>query len=67
MSAHHKHGVILCQPKSIEPATLADFRPIILLNTDYKITTRNIAYRLRPMMKSVTTEPILRNAREDRH
>ena len=34
VSAHHKHGVILCQAKSIEPATMADFRPIILLNTD---------------------------------
>jgi len=67
VSAHHKHAVILCQPKSIEPATLADVWPINLLNTDYKRIIRNIPYRLRPMMKFVTSEPILRDAGEDHH
>ena len=32
---------------------MADFRPITLLNTDYKILARNIAYRLRPMMEEL--------------
>jgi len=32
---------------------MADFRPITLLNTDYKIQAQNIAYRLRPMMEEL--------------
>jgi hypothetical protein len=50
VSAQQKHGVIVCLPKSNDPTTPADFQPITLLNTDYKILTRIIAYRLRPMM-----------------
>jgi len=53
LSAQQKHGLIVCLPKSSEPTTPADFRPITLLNTDYKITARIIAYRLRPMMEEL--------------
>jgi hypothetical protein len=52
VSTQHKHGVIVCLPKSRGPTTPADFRPIALLNTDYKILARIIAYRLRPMRQS---------------
>jgi len=45
-----KHGVIVCLPKICEPTTLADFRPITLLNTDYKMMARIIVNRLRPIM-----------------
>ena len=34
LSAQQKHGVIVCLPKSSDPTTPADFRPITLLNTD---------------------------------
>jgi len=51
VSAQHKHGVIVCLPKSSDPNTPADFRPITLLNMDYKIMSRIIAYRLRLRME----------------
>jgi len=35
--------------KSSEPTTPADFRPTTLLNTDYKILARIVAYKLHPM------------------
>ena len=44
-----KHGVIVCLPKICEPTTLADFRPITLLNTEYKMMARIIVNRLRPI------------------
>ena len=53
VSAQQKHGVIVCLPKSCDPTTLEVFRPITLLNTNYKIMARIIAYRLRPMMKKL--------------
>ena len=53
MSAQQKHGVISCLPKSSDPTTPADFRPITLLNTDYKIMVRVIVNRLRPMMEVI--------------
>ena len=53
VSAQQKHGVIVCLPKSSDPTTQADFRPFTLLNTDYKITVRIIAYRLRPVMEEL--------------
>jgi hypothetical protein len=42
-SPQHKHGVIVCLPKICDSTTLADFRPITLLNTDYKLMSRIIA------------------------
>ena len=50
VSTQQKHGVIVCLPKSREPTTPADLRPITLLKTDNKILARIIANRLRPMM-----------------
>jgi len=61
LSAKQKHGVIVCLPNSSDPNTPADFRPITLLNMDYKIMACIIAYRLRPMIE----ELLLRGAGED--
>ena len=45
-----KHGVVVCIPKTTAPKTPADYRPITLLNTDYKILARIVASRLRPVL-----------------
>ena len=50
VSPQQKHGVIMYLPKICEPTTLADFRPITLLYTDYKMMGRIIVNRLRPIM-----------------
>jgi len=50
VSPQQKHGLIVCLPKICEPTTLADFRPIALLNTDYKMMAHIIAKLLRPIM-----------------
>jgi hypothetical protein len=45
-----KLGTIVCLPKHGPMLTPDDCRPITLLNTDYKILTRTLARRLRPLM-----------------
>ena len=45
-----KHGIVVCIPKTTAPKTPADYRPITLLNTDYKILARIVASRLRPIL-----------------
>ena len=50
VTTQKKHGVIVYLHKTSEPTTPADFRPVTLLNTDYKILARSIVYRLRLMM-----------------
>ena len=45
-----KHGIVVCIPKTTAPKTPADYRPITLLNTDYKILARIVANRLRPIL-----------------
>jgi hypothetical protein len=43
-------GIRLCLPKKTVPVSTEDYRPIVLLNADYKQLTRVIAQRLRPWM-----------------
>jgi hypothetical protein len=50
VSKKQKHGVIVCLPKASEPTIPADFRPINLLNTDYKLLARINTHRMRSIM-----------------
>jgi hypothetical protein len=43
-----KRGVTVCSPKERGPQLPADFRPINLLNSDYKLVARLFAQRSRP-------------------
>jgi hypothetical protein len=45
-----KYGIIVCIPKQARPMRPEDYRPLTLLNTDYKLLTRIIANRLRPWL-----------------
>lgn len=53
MPASFKHATVHCIPKCSKPATGLDYRPIVLLNTDYKILTRILATRLAPVLDEV--------------
>jgi hypothetical protein len=45
-----QRGVIVCIPKSVKAVALDDFRPITLLNSDYKILARIVEGRIRPAL-----------------
>jgi len=49
-TSQQKLGTIVCLPKHGPMLTPDDCRPITLLNTDYKLLTRILARRLRPLM-----------------
>jgi hypothetical protein len=46
-----KQGTIVCLPKQQQPETPEDFRPIILLNVEYKLLARILATRLVPVLE----------------
>jgi hypothetical protein len=48
-----QYGILVCIPKTDSPNIPADYRPITLLNTDYKILARVVASRLRPTLSEV--------------
>jgi len=41
-----KKGLMVCVPKRTNPSAMPDYRPITLINADYKLLTRIIAHRL---------------------
>jgi hypothetical protein len=45
-----KHGLLVCLPKHGKAVTIDDFRPLTILNTDYKLLARVIAQRMRPWL-----------------
>jgi DNA-binding response OmpR family regulator len=50
ITKNQKHGMIICLPKVRDGNTTQEYRPITLLNTDYKILARMIVRRQRPLL-----------------
>ena len=53
LSEQQKYGLIICIPKEGTPTRPEDYRPLKVLNTDYKLLTRIIANRLRPWLADI--------------
>jgi len=53
VSIDQKHGHIVCLPKVSNPASPENYRPLTMLNSDYKLLTRILAYRLHPWMEDI--------------
>ena len=45
-----KRGILVCIIKNSDPKRIEDYRPLTLLNSDYKLLTKIIANRMRPWM-----------------
>ena len=48
--ASHKAGVVVLVPKVAQPKTVQQFRPLTMLNCDYKILARILNTRIIPLM-----------------
>ena len=46
-------GLIVCIPKKPDPIRINEYRPLTLMNADYKIMTRIIAERLKPYLTEI--------------
>jgi hypothetical protein len=54
LSGTQKQRIIILVPKSPHPSSTAEFRPITLLTTDYKILTKKLANTLKLSHKTST-------------
>ncbi|TMW61711.1 hypothetical protein Poli38472_010774 [Pythium oligandrum] len=50
-----QQAIICCLPKTTNPKSGLDFRPIALLNTDYKIYSRLLLNRVRPLLANLVS------------
>ncbi|KAJ4451297.1 hypothetical protein ANN_02758 [Periplaneta americana] len=46
-------GIVILLPKVTQPRTVSDYRPITLLNTDYKLFMKILANRLKPTFRDI--------------
>jgi len=53
ISDYQKFGIIVCIPKQPHTAHVEQYRPLTILNTDFKLVTRIVANRLRPWMQDL--------------
>jgi len=51
--ARQLQGLMVCKPKHSHPSKVDDYRPLTLMNTDYKILARIIAERLKPILSTL--------------
>ena len=53
ISDQQNNGILVCLPKKPDHTRIEDYRPLTLMNTDYKLFTRVIANRLRPWLAGI--------------
>jgi len=53
LSITQKQGIIICIPKTENRNTLNNWRPITLLNVDYKVLSGVLSYRMREILKDI--------------
>ncbi len=53
MSTSQRRGVITLLPKNKDPLLIKNWRPITLLNTDYKLASKTIACRIKEVLPSI--------------
>ena len=54
-TSNQKHGIIICMPKKHRNISPKNYRPITLLNSDYKCIARIMARHLRPLLEKYLT------------
>jgi hypothetical protein len=51
--ARQVQGQVVCIPKKPQPVEIGDYRPLTLLNADYKLLVRIISNRLKPLLQEI--------------